>query len=96
MGRILYIVYQVLSIAIGSSNVYAVSGGADHTVRLWHLQSGRLVTTFYTDSDVYSVVPLRWKTDFLMIAALGDIRRKQQLMLFKSYNVSMTNRRENF
>jgi len=87
---------QILSIAVGSRNQFMVSGSADKTLRLWHIPSGRPLTTFNTCVDVYNVLALRRKGDAVIIAALADRRKKKKLILLKSLNVITTNKRENF
>ncbi len=75
---------------------FVLSGSADMTIRVWHIESGRCLTTFSAQADIYHVSMLRRKGDLAYIAALADQRRRNKLMLFKAFNLVTTNMRENF
>ena len=48
-------IWDVLTVAISPDSQILASGSTDHTIKIWNLQTGKLLTTANRSTDIYSI-----------------------------------------
>ena len=77
-------IFQVKSVMISDDKKYIVTGSKDRTVRLWDMSTGKQLSMFHTQSDIYEV---QISKDNSFIIARGDKGVSDKFFILNALNL---------